>query len=144
MEMKAVAGSGRGGPRPRLDVSTIEVIPMSEDHKPNLPGERAHVESSGLMVQTDIMRLPDVNDPMDGGGESPTTATTVNHGVRKPESILLGVSRAFGDYNYKLNAELSPSQQAVVCTPNIAARERAHNEDMYLILECNGIWDVMC
>ena len=144
MEMKAAAGSSRGGPRPRLDVSTIKVVPMSEDHKPNLPGQHARVESTGLTVQTNVVWPPDVDDPMDGGGESPAAGTTVVHRVRKLESNLPGMSRAFGDYDYKLNAELSPSQQAVVCTPAIAPRERAHDEDMYLILACNGIWDVMC
>ena len=142
--MKADAGSGGGGPRPRLDMSTIKVIPMSEDQKPNLPGERARVESAGLRVQTKAVQPPDVDDPMDGSGESPTAATTVVHRLRKSESNLLGMSPAFVNYDYKLNAELLPSRQAVVCTPDIAARGRAHNKDMYLILACVGIWDVMC
>ena len=30
-----------------------------------------------------------------------------------------------------------------MCTPNIAGRERAYDKDMYLILTCDGIWDVM-
>jgi hypothetical protein len=124
---------------------TIEVVPMSEDHKPNLPRECARVESANLMVQTNVVRPPNVDNPMDGGGEeSPVAATTVVHRMRKSESNLLGVSRAFGNYGYKLNAELSPSRQAVVCMPKIAARERAYNKDMYLILACDGIWDVMC
>ena len=29
------------------------------------------------------------------------------------------------------------------CTPDIVVRERAEDEDMYLILACDGIWDVM-
>jgi serine/threonine protein phosphatase PrpC len=29
------------------------------------------------------------------------------------------------------------------CTPDIIVRERAEDEDMYLILACDGIWDVM-
>ena len=142
MEMKVVAGSGRGGPRPRLDVSAIKVVPMLEDHKPNLPGERACVKSTGLTVQINVVRPPDVDNPMDGGGEPPTTRTTVVPRVRKSKSNLLGVSRTFGDYGYKLNAKLSPSRKAVVCMPNIAARECAQNEDMYLILVCNGQWDM--
>jgi serine/threonine protein phosphatase PrpC len=59
------------------------------------------------------------------------------------DTNFLSVSRAFGDYNYKSNAELPPSGQAVVCTPNIAVRERADHEDIYLILACDRIWDVM-
>ncbi len=46
---------------------------------------------------------------MDGGGESPVAVMTVVHRMRKAESNLLGVSCAFGDYDYKLNAELLPS-----------------------------------
>ena len=76
-------------------MSTIKVVPMSEDHKPTLPGERARVESAGLMVRTNVVRPPDVDDPMDGGGESPAAATTVVHCMRKSESNILGVSRAF-------------------------------------------------
>ena len=47
------------------------------------------------------------------------------------------------DYDYKSNTELSPLQQAVVCTPEIIVRDRVDDEDMYLILACDGIWDVM-
>ncbi len=85
MEMKVAAGSGGGGPRPRLDVSTIKVVPMSEDHKPNLPGEGTRIKSAGLTVQTDVLRPPNVDDPMDGSGESPAAMTTVVHRVRKSE-----------------------------------------------------------
>ncbi len=59
------------------------------------------------------------------------------------DSNLLGVSRAFGNFDYKSNAGLLPSWQAVVCTPNIAFQEHAKDEDLYLILACNGIWDIM-
>ena len=91
MEMKVAAGSGRGRPRPRLDVLTIEIVPMPEDHTSNLPGERARVESVGLTVQTNVVWPPNVNDPMESGGESPAAATTVVHRVRKSKSNLLGV-----------------------------------------------------
>ncbi|KAL7428681.1 hypothetical protein ACHAXH_000872 [Discostella pseudostelligera] len=94
---------------------TIDIIPMSEDHKPNLPKERARIESAGLTVQTD----------------------------HKSDTELIGVARAFGDHDFKSNTELSAFQQALVCTPDIVVRERMDDEDMYLILACDGIWDVM-
>jgi serine/threonine protein phosphatase PrpC len=91
-----------------------------------------------------VRPLSDGGDPReDSGRGSNAAATAVVHQVRKSDSNLLGVSCAFGDVVYKLNAELSPSRQAVVCTPDVAVRERANNEDMYLILGCDGIWDVM-
>ncbi len=67
----------------------------------------------------------------------------VVHRVTKSDSNLLGVSHAFGDFDYKSNAGLPPSRQAVVCMPDVAIRECAYNEDLYLILACNGIWDVV-
>lgn len=120
--------------KPCWNPSDLEVIPMSEDHKPDLPLERMRIESSGLTVQTDHVP-PDDNDP-DG------KYTTV-HRVKKSDKELLGVARAFGDYDYKSNKELSTSRQAVVCTPDIVVREREDCEDMYLVLACDGVWDVM-
>ena len=102
---------------------------MSEDHKPDLPSERSRIESAGLSVQTD--RVPP--DPDDPNGE----LTTV-HRVKKSENELLGVSRAFGDYDYKSNDKLSASRQAVVCTPEFVMRERKEGEDMFLVLVCDG------
>mmetsp|Transcript_36886 Transcript_36886/g.77878 ORF Transcript_36886/g.77878 Transcript_36886/m.77878 type:complete len:984 (+) Transcript_36886:161-3112(+) len=114
--------------------SIIQVVPMSEDHKPDLPEERSRIESSGLSVQTDHVP-PSETDP---DGEF----TTV-HRVKKSDTELLGVSRAFGDYDYKSNKELSATRQAVVCTPEVVVRERSEGEDMYLVLACDGVWDVM-
>lgn len=123
------------------------VIPMSEDHKPNLPNERARIEFAGLTIQSDIVPVDSKMDNCTDKSLLPaaisTAATTVIHRVRKSDKNLLGVSRAFGDYDYKSNTELSSIQQAVVCTPEIIIRERVYDEDMYLILACDGIWDVM-
>jgi len=112
------------------DPSSIEVIAMSEDHKPNLPGERSRIESAGLSVQTD--HIPPDED--DENGENITV-----HRVKKSNTELLGVSRAFGDQDYKSNKELSASRQAVTCSPDIRVRDRADDEDMYLILACDGV-----
>ena len=59
------------------------------------------------------------------------------------DTNFLSVSRAFGDYNYKSNAELPPSGQVVVCMPDIAVWERADHKHIFLILACDRIWDVM-
>jgi serine/threonine protein phosphatase PrpC len=102
--------SGKSGQR--IDRPAIVVVPMSEDHKPNLPGEQARIESAGLTVQTDVVSTSDDGDSGDANGVS--AASTVVHRVRKSDNNLLGVSRAFGDHDYKSNAALSPSQQAVM------------------------------
>ena len=115
-----------------LDFNTLEVIPLSEDHKPNLPSERARIESAGMTIHVD--HIPPVE-----GVAGPTTI----HKVKKSDNEVLAVARAFGDFDYKSNENLSPSRQAVICTPEITVRERKFDEDMYLILACDGIWDVM-
>ena len=54
----------------------------------------------------------------------------------------LAVSRAFGDFSYKLNADLGPDQQLVSCMPDVKIVQR-DEKDNFLILACDGIWDVM-
>lgn len=118
--------------KPCWESSDLDIIPMSEDHKPNLPEERARIEAAGLTVQTD--HVPSDSD--DG-------QIIAIHRVKKSNTELLGVARAFGDYDFKSNDKLSAHRQAVVCTPDIVVRERMDDEDMFLILACDGIWDVM-
>lgn len=54
----------------------------------------------------------------------------------------LNVSRALGDLDFKRNRDLKPSEQMVVCTPDIE-RVTLHEGDEFIILACDGIWDVM-
>lgn len=115
-----------------LDLDNLEIIAMSEDHKPNLPTERPRIEAAGMTIHVDQI-------PPTEGQVGPTSI----HKVKKSEKELLATSRAFGDFDFKSNENLTPSRQAVICTPEIVVRERKSDEDMYLILACDGIWDVM-
>eukprot|EP00956_Cyclotella_meneghiniana_P013472 scaffold19525_cov68-Cyclotella_meneghiniana.AAC.6 len=116
-----------------MTLDELNVVPLSEDHKPDLPSERARIEAAGMTIHVD--HIP----PEDGdSSELPTTI----HKVKKSNNELLAMARAFGDFDFKSNEELSPSRQAVICTPEIIIKERT-SEDMYLILACDGIWDVM-
>lgn len=54
----------------------------------------------------------------------------------------LAVSRALGDYNYKKTAGCRPEEQKVSAEPEIKVVERKP-EDEFVILACDGIWDVM-
>jgi len=55
----------------------------------------------------------------------------------------LAVSRALGDFQFKENTDLNPYQQLVSNEPDIEVHERKHTEDEFLILACDGVWDVM-
>jgi len=54
----------------------------------------------------------------------------------------LNLSRALGDMEYKQNRDLNPRQHAVTAFPEIFSC-RLHKDDEFIILACDGIWDVM-
>ena len=90
---------------------------LSEDHKPNLPRERTRVLKAGGFVQ----------------------ANRVNG--------MLALSRALGDFDYKKNPpSLATSEwylnfQMVSCYPDVQVQHITKNVK-FLVLACDGIWDV--
>ena len=54
----------------------------------------------------------------------------------------LAVSRALGDFEYKNVEGKGPCEQLVSPEPEIFVEER-NKEDQFLVLACDGIWDVM-
>jgi len=95
-------------------------IPLSRDHKPNLEIERSRIEAAGCRVEE-----------VAGGAR---THYRVNGN--------LNLSRAIGDLEYKKRADLPASAQAITCTPEIRVEARKI-EDEFLIIACDGIWDVL-
>merc|ERR1711862_726402 len=62
------------------------------------------------------------------------------HIVRNRIAGDLAVSRGLGDFRYKKN--LSPEQQIVTCIPEISIHERCNDADQFIVMGCDGIWDV--
>jgi len=54
----------------------------------------------------------------------------------------LAVSRALGDYEYKMVEGMGPCEQLVSPEPEITVQKR-DDDDEFLVLACDGIWDVM-
>lgn len=54
----------------------------------------------------------------------------------------LAVSRALGDFEYKNVEGMGPCEQLVSPEPEIFVQDRSP-EDEFLVLACDGIWDVM-
>jgi serine/threonine protein phosphatase PrpC len=105
------------------------VMPMSQDHKPNLELEQARIEKAGLSVVAESFMEDGVKQTI--------------HKVQRSETDRMAVSRSFGDFEYKGNTELAADEQAVVATPEIQILTRDKERDMFLILACDGVWDVM-
>jgi len=95
-------------------------IDMSEDHKPQLPTECARIRRAGgcIMEQRCVAgALYRVNGD-------------------------LSLSRSIGDLRYKQNSRLSPQDQIICCTPDIRSFTR-EPEDEFMLLACDGVWDVL-
>mmetsp|Transcript_21409 Transcript_21409/g.42755 ORF Transcript_21409/g.42755 Transcript_21409/m.42755 type:complete len:301 (-) Transcript_21409:11-913(-) len=55
----------------------------------------------------------------------------------------VAVSRSFGDFHFKANSGLPPDKQQISCCPDFIVKERDHAIDEFLIVCCDGIWDVI-
>ena len=82
------------------------------DHKPVNPEEKTRIEKAGGSVM--IQRI----------------------------NGSLAVSRALGDFEYKMEPQLSATEQLVSPEPEVSCLRR-ENDDEFLLLACDGVWDVM-
>lgn len=96
-------------------------VALSHDHKPNTPSERARIEAAGGTVE----QTP--------AGRSRQPMFRVNGN--------LNLSRSIGDLEYKRRKDLPPELQVICSTPEVM-REKIIADDEFLVLACDGIWDV--
>ncbi|KAL7487651.1 hypothetical protein ACHAWX_000209, partial [Stephanocyclus meneghinianus] len=113
------------------NLDTLEVSLLSQDHTANLPCERERVEAAGLQVRPHPIYNEDKLMPK------------VIYKIHKSKNDALSVTRSFGDFDYKANNALPRSEEPVICTPETLALNRQQETHMYLVLACDGIWDVM-
>lgn len=88
-------------------------VMATEDHKPSNPLERERIQNAGGSVM--IQRV----------------------------NGSLAVSRALGDFEYKNVEGKAATEQLVSPEPEFYIRERNVADDQFLILACDGVWDVM-
>lgn len=93
-----------------------KAVSLSEDHKPDLPTERARIEKAGGHVASvgPCQRI-------DGWG--------------------LNLSRALGDFHYKARKDLLPQEQKVSCIPEVLTCELT-TDDEFLFLGCDGVFEL--
>lgn len=97
-----------------------KAIPLTKDHKPDTTSERKRIEDLGGRVKWHGYLGPD-KLPVPGMG-----AYRINGN--------LAVSRAFGD---RLERPYVSSE------PEITVHERNNDEDRFIVLASDGLWDVM-
>mmetsp|Transcript_58261 Transcript_58261/g.138798 ORF Transcript_58261/g.138798 Transcript_58261/m.138798 type:complete len:395 (+) Transcript_58261:124-1308(+) len=97
-----------------------QVVPLSEDHKPQAPGERARITRAGGTVERQQL--------------GPFVQFRVNGH--------LNLSRSIGDLQYKRNEQLAPHEQIICSTPDVQVFPR-NPADEFIVMACDGIWDVL-
>ena len=85
---------------------------LSNDHKPMDTKEKARIEAAGGFVEFN----------------------RVNGN--------LALSRAMGDFVFKMNDKLPQSDQIVTCYPDVV-HEVVEEDWDFILLACDGIWDVL-
>eukprot|EP00930_Biecheleria_cincta_P049369 TRINITY_DN34589_c0_g1_i1.p1 TRINITY_DN34589_c0_g1~~TRINITY_DN34589_c0_g1_i1.p1 ORF type:complete len:458 (-),score=111.80 TRINITY_DN34589_c0_g1_i1:412-1785(-) len=96
-------------------------VPLSEDHKPDLPKERARIEAAGGFVQ-------------EGATAS---GSRLEHRVNGG----LNLSRALGDLRYKTSKTLPPEAQLVSCLPDTFVHQWRAGVDEFVLLASDGVWE---
>lgn len=88
-------------------------VALSEDHKPTNPEESRRIRAAGGEV---------ILDRVNGD---------------------LAVSRALGDFSFKTRSDLPPIQQLISPEPEFKIIPRNNEVDEFLVIACDGVWDVM-
>ncbi|RLN88456.1 hypothetical protein BBJ28_00008987 [Nothophytophthora sp. Chile5] len=99
-------------------------VPLTSDHKPDRPDERQRIEQAGGYVG----KIAGISRVYSAAG--------AGLAMQRESSTYLAVSRAFGDRTLKVPTPL------VSCEPEIR-RCQMESEDLFLVLACDGIWDVL-
>jgi serine/threonine protein phosphatase PrpC len=94
----------------------MEIVPLSMDHKPDLPRELERIQKAGGSVSQRPGGVPRVYSPRRGG---------------------LAIARAFGDASFKL------PRPVVTHTPEIVAERLGASGRSIVVVACDGVWDVM-
>merc|ERR1719351_115395 len=105
--------SNCGDSRGVLSGDGANPVLVKQDHKPSNEPERERIQNAGGSVM--IQRV----------------------------NGSLAVSRALGDFEYKNVDGKGPTEQLVSPEPEFYLKERLVEEDEFLVLACDGVWDVM-
>eukprot|EP00927_Polykrikos_kofoidii_P077324 TRINITY_DN74276_c0_g1_i1.p1 TRINITY_DN74276_c0_g1~~TRINITY_DN74276_c0_g1_i1.p1 ORF type:complete len:401 (-),score=83.76 TRINITY_DN74276_c0_g1_i1:35-1237(-) len=96
-----------------------QAVELSHDHKPNSEVERRRIEAAGGTV------------------EESTAGTRVQYRVNGN----LNLSRAIGDLDFKRREDLDHDSQVICSTPDLVNMSITE-DDEFIVLACDGIWDV--
>ena len=107
-------------------VSNNQIKISTQDHKPENEIEKERILNAGGKVKS---RKIDYEKPI--------------YDAIPPDGKGLNMSRSLGDYRLKRNPDKDKCEQIIIAKPEIYVYERSIEKDEYLVLACDGIWDVI-
>mmetsp|Transcript_10888 Transcript_10888/g.22484 ORF Transcript_10888/g.22484 Transcript_10888/m.22484 type:complete len:462 (-) Transcript_10888:52-1437(-) len=110
----------------------LSAVRLSDDHKPGRPDEQRRIEAKGGVVDMQGVWRVFTPGPATFGGRNVLWG--------------LAVSRAFGDLLMKEPQRygcVGATGELVTAVPEIHTYDLHPTEDRFLILACDGIWDVL-
>lgn len=113
-----------GDSRAVLGRKDLAPLALSNEHAPGNPVERERIEAAGGEVKSVAYQV----------GESFSAIDRINGS--------LAVARALGDSPYKQDTSRPPEAQLVSAVPELT-RHAIVPGDEFLLLACDGVWDVM-
>jgi len=116
----------------RSDGGRLSAVRLTDDHKPGRPDEQHRIESKGGVVEMQGVWRVFTPGPANFGGRNMLWG--------------LAVSRAFGDLLMKEPQRYGCAQvtgELVTAVPEIHTYDLHPIEDRFLVVACDGIWDVL-
>jgi len=116
----------------RSDGGRLSAVRLTDDHKPGRPDEQRRIESKGGVVEMQGVWRVFTPGPANFGGRNMLWG--------------LAVSRAFGDLLMKEPQRYGCAQvtgELVTAVPEIHTYDLHPIEDRFLVVACDGIWDVL-
>eukprot|EP01104_Vermistella_antarctica_P011721 TRINITY_DN330_c0_g1_i1.p2 TRINITY_DN330_c0_g1~~TRINITY_DN330_c0_g1_i1.p2 ORF type:complete len:420 (+),score=140.92 TRINITY_DN330_c0_g1_i1:66-1325(+) len=128
--------SGRPSKIPGGCTSVVAMIRGNKVYVANAGDSRAVISKAGVATPLSIDHKPH--------DEEEFRRITAAGGYVRGDRVNgnLNLSRAIGDLQYKTNPSLAPKDQIITAYPDIQELELTPEHD-FLILACDGIWDVM-
>eukprot|EP00934_Nitzschia_sp_Nitz4_P006843 Nitzschia sp. Nitz4//scaffold63_size106090//44307//45461//NITZ4_004389-RA/size106090-processed-gene-0.141-mRNA-1//-1//CDS//3329555972//6833//frame0 len=137
---KMMSGLASGNPRYRFERSgsTCVVVMITPSHTicANAGDSRAILRRGGRAVPLSFDHKPS-NVP-----ELERIEAAGGHVKSKRVDGDLAVSRGLGDFTYKSTETVSVENQKVIPHPEFVIYPRDRTQDEFLVLACDGVWDV--
>lgn len=109
-----------------------KVVALSHDHKPNDPEEKKRILNAGATIK-EVIVVPDSGTRIWNKKKK-----IVHHRINGD----LNLSRSIGDLRHKNVEGVKQDEQAVIPNPDFHIEKR-HPDDEFIVLACDGVWDVL-